>query len=482
MRGRAQSLYGSQWLLYAALFAFLWLTARASIQSVTIDEADTYLAYAGPTAPTHWSGSANNQLLNSLLMRLFTTIFGLSQFTIRIPALIGAAIYIYAAHRLVRHISEDLFVQLPLFVCLVFNPFVMDHLVAARGYSLALAFLMLAFAFCDRCRVASISAGLSFTANFSFALVAGAAMLFVFAGACRSGARPLRTLLHCVAPGAAIALFLSGSVLANWPRGQFVYGAYTWGETFHGILEASLYEPNPFLVNPPLCRLLAKGTVWVLPLLGAVCIWRLVTAIRTADPRIQWAGALAGIAVLTVVTHSILFRAAHVLLPKDRTAIYFVPIVFLAAGVLAAIPGGISRRALAGALALTATYFVLCLRLTYFKEWKYDSDAKAVYSLLSYYNHHRGVTDVVLNWRYTAVLNFYRAESGRETLPPFVSSAPPYPAGHQAYVMFYPDNWTFLRDNGLKIVYHAPESDAVVAIDPRIDCAAAPGLRTALIR
>ncbi|HEV3198190.1 MAG TPA: hypothetical protein VGZ73_09790 [Bryobacteraceae bacterium] len=36
--------------------------------------------------------------------------------------------------------------QLALFVCLVYNPFVMDYLVSARGYSLALAFLMAAIA------------------------------------------------------------------------------------------------------------------------------------------------------------------------------------------------------------------------------------------------------------------------------------------------------------------------------------------------
>src|SRR5947209_1135612 len=105
-----------------AAFALLWVIARACIQSVTIDEADTFLAYVAPASPTHWSGSANNQLLNSLLMRLFTSIFGVGHLSVRAPALIGAAIYIAAAYTLSRRISADWKIQWPLLICLVYNP------------------------------------------------------------------------------------------------------------------------------------------------------------------------------------------------------------------------------------------------------------------------------------------------------------------------------------------------------------------------
>src|ERR1700730_14711057 len=129
-------------LTFTALFAFLWLAGRACVQSITIDEADTYLTYVAPQFPTQWSPSANNQILNSLLMRLFTSVFGPSNLSLRAPALIGAAIFIIAAYFIVTSLSSELMLQWPLFVCLVYNPFIMDHLVAARGYSLALAFLM----------------------------------------------------------------------------------------------------------------------------------------------------------------------------------------------------------------------------------------------------------------------------------------------------------------------------------------------------
>ena len=78
-------------LIGTGVFALLWVVARASVQSLTIDEADTYLSWVRPAWPSHWSAYANNHVLNSMLMRLFTSIFGASALTLRLPALIGAA-------------------------------------------------------------------------------------------------------------------------------------------------------------------------------------------------------------------------------------------------------------------------------------------------------------------------------------------------------------------------------------------------------
>ena len=101
----------------AAIFAFLWVIARACIQSITIDEADTYLVWVARPDPSHWSPASNNHILNSLLMRLFTGLFGLSRLTVRAPALIGVAIHIGAAYYLCDRTVPDLRVALPILVC-----------------------------------------------------------------------------------------------------------------------------------------------------------------------------------------------------------------------------------------------------------------------------------------------------------------------------------------------------------------------------
>jgi hypothetical protein len=40
-----------------------------------------------------------------------------------------------------------------------------------------------------------------------------------------------------------------------------------------------------------------------------------------------------------------------------------------------------------------ACYFVSCLRLDHFREWKYDGDVKDVYYVLAHYNHSHGVRE-----------------------------------------------------------------------------------------
>ena len=462
-------------LACGATFAFLWVVARACVQSVTIDEADTFLAYVAPQAPTHWLGSANNQLLNSLLMRLTTSVFGVSHLTLRTPALIGAAIYIAAAYIVARAIARRNSIAVPLLACLVLNPFVMDHLVAARGYSLALGLWMAMLAMplsaalppARACALASLAAGLSFSANFSFALVDAATLLLVGAWAWRRGVRP-GVIAGCTLPGLAAALAISGSVLASWPRNQLVYGSHSLAELFDGIQKCSLYELNPYLVNPPLRLALERVSCLLFPLLAAACLWR---GTNSAVWHARRPAAFAAIGTAAIAAHWLLFRLAHVLLPKERTGVWIAPLLFLVAGSLAAVPGGgaFSRRAVAVMLACFACYFACCLRLTYFREWKWNAEMQQAYRVLARYDHTRGLKEVIVNWRYTAALNYYRAASAEEEFAPVEPHLPPYPAGADAYVLYYPDEEEFIRRRHLKLAWYGRLSDTAVAIDRRLE-------------
>jgi hypothetical protein len=468
------------WLRGTAVFALLWTIARAAIQSITIDEADTFLAYAGPPFPTHWSGSANNHLLNSMLMRLSTSVFGMWHLSVRAPALLGASIYIWAAYALARAIARETALAWPLLVCLVYNPFIMDYLVAARGYSLALGFWMAALAIGVReggsvranCAASSICAALSFAANFSFALLDIFTMLFVLWRACRRVKNGYAGILAaCVLPGLTVAAFLAGSVLWTWPKGQFVYGAGSLHDTFKSVLACSLYEVNPYLVNPPLRELLETCSGCIFLFLGIVCAWKWWRrrSYRQVNGTGQYLSGLWGVLVLTLAAHWSMFRFLHILLPMERTAIYVPPLLFLIAGAAVAAPK--PSKPVTAAFLAGAVYFLCCLRLTYFREWKWDAETKQAYFVLAWYNHRFGVRDIFPNWRYSAALNFYRIRSGRETIPRLEYKLPPYPGDRTVYVMFLPDDQRFIEEHGLKIVYHGRLSDVVVAIRPEVETA-----------
>lgn len=128
--------------LFLAIFAMAWAILRARVQAMTIDESSSGVNFILPAVPTYFTAHANNHVLHSMLARIFVAFFGPSQFTVRGAALVGAALFIFASYAISRLITKDLLLRTALFLCLVFNPFIFDFLVAARGYGLASGFLL----------------------------------------------------------------------------------------------------------------------------------------------------------------------------------------------------------------------------------------------------------------------------------------------------------------------------------------------------
>jgi hypothetical protein len=477
----------------------LWTVARAAVQSLTIDEADTYLSFVHPPWPAQWTPHANNHVLNTLSMRLAIAIFGASPLTLRVPALLSAAAYIAAAYFLVRLISTRRLLQWSLFTCLVCSPFVMDYLVAARGYGMASAFLLWMLVIAARfqardpegrklelrttCVLISIAGALSVCANFSFAIAVALTGLGLFLWIGLEHRREYwKTLLCLILPGLAVGFFFAGSVVLAWPKGQLNWGAESLRRTVGSLVSASLFEPNRNLLNPLLHHEFVHFGTFLYPILTAFALWRLVMLLveheldRDREVRVPSALALiCGIALLAaLLCHEVLTFEYNIPLPLDRTAMW-VALLFLAmAGALAAVPvqsrlARISGQLLTATLILIACYNIGCLRLTYFNEWRYDADTKNVYSVLAYYNHTYGVTRVSTNWRYVSTLNCYRLMSGRETLdeiPGAPSVVDSYPAGYQAYVIFYSVDEDFVKREGLKVIYHDQFTDAAIGVRP----------------
>ena len=453
-----------------AAFAMAWAITRAVLQSITVDEAVTYNIFVFNRRFLWYA--ANNHILNSTLMYGFTRVLGLSQFTARLPALIGAAFYITAAYRLCRLLGASLRVQLMLFVCLVFNPFIFDYLVAARGYGLALGFLMWALVYSAEahlrqtsllaaCAVSSLCAGLSVDANFSFAFVNLAAITAIFVCAWRRNPHEwARLLAACVLPGAAVFTIVSGYALLHTHPGELIYGAMNLGETFGTVMEASLFQSELDFLSPI-----------VFPLVGVTgLLWMVYVCFRSAKPIVAPLGwAAAAIFAVTAAIHWTAFRLFGLLLPKDRTAIFFFPLFMIVAGVLAVVPpasrlGRNLQRYFLGSLALMAVYFLSCLRLTYFKEWYWDSDVPQAYAVLSCLNRTNQVTRVASTWSYRGPLNFYQIAkpTSMDEIDDNFNSAQT-----QIYVVDMLHSPEALQGKELKIFYRSPATDLVLAAAPQ---------------
>ena len=475
-------------LLLTALFAISWAIIRACVQSLTIDEADTYLLFVGRSARFIWYPSSNNHVLNTMLMWISTCLLGTTSITVRAPAIFGTIVYICVSYFLCKCIASQYNVRLPVFICLIYNPFLFDFMVAARGYSLALAFLLAAIAiplwYRERegtalpkwCALASVLLGLSFSANFSFAFVDAAAFLAIAVWAYqRSGVRILNV---CVFPGLLVAFALCGYPILHWHKKELWYGATSLSQMAQSIVQPSLFQLDPRFEKAGLYRAMSYLKPALLPMLGLLCACQLiVTRIDGSwlcDARARRMGrlgsALAAIAGLAIFTHWIGFRMFGLLLPMGRTAIYLVPLITLVAGIIASLParsraGVWFHRGLIGTFFTLACYFLLCLRLTYFQEWKWDAEVKDVYPVLARYNHMDGVREVGCSWYYTSTLNFYREASGKESIEEIISGAEPLP-GKPVYVLHSFMDREFIAREGLAIVYRGTSTDIVVAVNP----------------
>lgn len=474
-----------EWLLIlCALFAVVWAVVRASVQSITQDEGDTYFWFASRTVNFIWYPFPNNHVLNTALMWMTTRLFPLSSLTLRLPALLGAMLYIVACYFLCRRITDRFRLQLPVFICLVYNPFVFDFMVAARGYSLGNAFLFAAIAIpvwyhwkgrptlptC--CALASLALGLSFTATFSMVFVDLAAYLALVTWAVTVDRKP-RIIAFCVVPGLLVTLVFCGYSLAHWPKGELLYGAHSIGEMTRSLADASLDRPNPRYLLPELYDTMEFIKPVLLPLLGILCVGQVVVTRLGCSPLLQkLAAALTAMIGLSVTMSWLAFRLYKVPMPMTRTGVFLIPLYTLAAGVIAAAPAQsfvsrTLRQALNVVFIAVACYFLLCLRWHYFREYEYDADAKDVYSVLARLNRSYGAADVAVDGGFVAPLNFYRVLSKKESFPEFVyMPTHQLPAGKSIYVLDEPFEHDFMQKQGLVVVYRGKTTDVVVAVKP----------------
>lgn len=146
---------------------------RAATQSITTEEAATFERWVRPplrdVIPQPYD--PNNHILNTVLIKRAVGLFRLSEFSFRLPSLLGGALYLWVAYRLSRRLLGTGSLALAGVVLLSLHPLVLDYLSAARGYGMALAFWMWSLEFLldgRRLSLAGVCLGLSPAASLAF--------------------------------------------------------------------------------------------------------------------------------------------------------------------------------------------------------------------------------------------------------------------------------------------------------------------------
>ena len=110
------------YLKIICLIIATFLTIKTYVTPFTYDEAYSYLSYVR-TNDLLTVNIANNHLLNTILMGIFS-IFGNSEFILRLPNLLSGFIYIYIGYRISTKLNNSLLIL----IFILLNPTVFDFL------------------------------------------------------------------------------------------------------------------------------------------------------------------------------------------------------------------------------------------------------------------------------------------------------------------------------------------------------------------
>ena len=357
------------------LFAFALSVYRAKAQSIAHDEALTYEWFLdqGVEQVLHYNPA--NHILQTLFAKPIVKKLGVSEFTLRLPTLLGAAVYLLAAYFLCRRLFGEGLVFILSVAMLVLNPQVMDFMAAARGYSLGLAGIAVAMYFfailVDQgefddqqrewrwgCAIASISLALSVAANFTnvvpaacLALTFSVAALGGPAALLHFGDRRFREFAkHFLFPGAATGFCILWPYLLQARLAHSAIQMKNASDAIRDIFNASfLYRWTDDVFNDLgavasaagswQARVTDLGAYVLLPLLFCFVLLGLLLALRSRDSDRPHQKAqcriFAGAAIASVVLTVILHIVTKVDYPYSRYCLFLVPL-FTIGGLLAA--------------------------------------------------------------------------------------------------------------------------------------------------
>jgi hypothetical protein len=488
---------------------------RAVTQSVEHDEGVTYVLFlSGPFSDVWTKYNANNHILNSFLCRISTGVFGLSEFTLRLPSLLGGALYFVAAYRLMCATLRDGPPFLLGVSLLSLNPFVLDYLSAARGYGMGSAFLLWAIYFSLQLILRDfekrtfwklgLSAGLAVGANLTlvFPITAlGMVMLAFFWFEGRS--RLVRTaLVHAAAPALLTMLLIyaapgyyavahilakqaakqsseqSSSLIATGAaaRRSFYAGAPSLRIGFESLVRASFFRELLFAGASTADRMSDFSAAETLLIVCVVMVAvgygtkLIVYWLRKRELPPSPAGSL-----LMVVSATIVAALGGVLIshyvfkypyPELRTGLYWIPIATLGGIALAAQVG----RSCATFLSLVFVGFVIQyaaeFQTHYYVEWRYSSAARPIAERIRSLAPKDPTQTYCIGgtWLMEPSLNFYR-DMFQITWLAEVQRQPAEESACDFYVLLYDDR-LLVEKRQLRTLLDDPVSGAILAITP----------------
>jgi hypothetical protein len=121
----------------------IYVLIRAYSLSFTHDES---LSFTIVEANTTWTDTANNHILNTILMSISNTLFGNSEFALRLPNVLSFLLYLIGCCYILKSAKNNWIFLLGISFLLL-NPFLIEFFSLARGYGLSIGLMLISILF-----------------------------------------------------------------------------------------------------------------------------------------------------------------------------------------------------------------------------------------------------------------------------------------------------------------------------------------------
>lgn len=407
-----------------SLLLFLYCLLRAAGLSMTHDESSTVLNYTYLTFRNIVSNqppSANNHILNTLLVKMLTGIAN-DKVLIRLPNLLAGALYLFFACRLLQRLAPGFREQLLGFALLALNQYMLEFFSLGRGYGLSLGFMMGSLYYAQRFREEGQLRPLAWSAGFCIlACYSNMVMLNYFVAL--AGAVNLHLLLpfrsigwkawrraNAVLMAAALILagLLYGPIRAMLQEGAFYYGGSRGilEDTFTSLMQNYLGPRNYFGEST---RELILFPVYILLILG---VSRNVMR-GIEEKRFTAAAFFTSIFLLMALSNYVQFEWMGTKYLIQRTALLYFPAMALVIFFL--FRGSPSWAGLALAL-IIGLHFLDRANVKFTQEWWFDQHAEEVFEYLAEKEGKEDKFVVGTQWMFGATLEYYRVSRGYDRI------------------------------------------------------------------
>ncbi len=414
-------------------FLFIFVVWKSYITSFTHDESFSYNAYVSTRfmdIVSYDPPYTNNHILNTLMMKWSETIFGPSEFTLRLHSLIALALYLFVCCQISNAIPGN---RLSSFILLTVNPYLLDFFGLARGYGLSIGCMMLALYFILKwLRTSKLSHIAAFNfcsllaawSNFSLVMFYLSAILAVnavmYLKKRNSGKYPGT---HWLRINAINLLFATGTTLILWEPvrktlalRQLDFGGKSGivSDTINSVVTSSLYH----LQMPPwLTMAISWCALGAILAVSVFCISRIINR-KKPYSAVFYKLVLVNCILLCILSGSI---AQHYIFGNDyltgRFALFLYPLFVLHLVWGFQILSGKRKFAgsaafVSGACGVVATLNLLYnLNLSSYLDWEYDAGTKQMMEVLIKHHHEQGTSGQIRignTWYFEPTINFYK--------------------------------------------------------------------------